>query len=239
MRDAMDDLLREQVDYYRARASEYDEWFLRQGRYDHGAELNARWFAEVDEAVRALEAFGATGEVLELAAGTGLWTQRLARTAASVTVVDSAPEMLALNAARVGSPAVQYVQADLFSWRPARRYDVVFFSFWLSHVPPERFDAFWRLVRECLAPGGRVFFLDGLYTETSTAMDHQLEGPEAAELTRRLNDGREFRIVKVFHRPEELSARLRALGWQPHIQATANYFYFGTATPDPDARLTP
>ena len=34
-------LLREQLDYYRARAAEYDQWWLRQGRYDRGAALNA------------------------------------------------------------------------------------------------------------------------------------------------------------------------------------------------------
>lgn len=39
--------LQEQVDYYRARASEYDEWFYRIGRYDRGREINQRWFNEV------------------------------------------------------------------------------------------------------------------------------------------------------------------------------------------------
>ena len=33
--------------YYQARASEYDEWFLRQGRYDRGSAQNAPWFTEV------------------------------------------------------------------------------------------------------------------------------------------------------------------------------------------------
>ena len=40
------DPLLEQLAYYRARAAEYDEWWLRQGRYDRGAALNAQWFAE-------------------------------------------------------------------------------------------------------------------------------------------------------------------------------------------------
>lgn len=30
------DILQEQIQYYRDRASEYDEWFFRQGRYDRG-----------------------------------------------------------------------------------------------------------------------------------------------------------------------------------------------------------
>jgi demethylmenaquinone methyltransferase/2-methoxy-6-polyprenyl-1,4-benzoquinol methylase len=76
-----DRLIEEQIAYYQARAGEYDEWFLRQGRYDHGPEMNARWFAEVEQVARALEAFAPAGDVLELASGTGLWTQRLAPTA--------------------------------------------------------------------------------------------------------------------------------------------------------------
>ena len=39
-------ILEEQISYYRARAPEYDEWFLRKGRYDVGADDNQRWHAE-------------------------------------------------------------------------------------------------------------------------------------------------------------------------------------------------
>ncbi|MGH2514545.1 MAG: class I SAM-dependent methyltransferase [Ktedonobacterales bacterium] len=223
-----DDLLQQQIAYYRARAGEYDEWFLRQGRYDRGPELNQRWFDDIAVAVRALAAFAPTGDVLELAAGTGLWTQHLLRSAASVTCVDSSPEALALNRERLAGTPVRYLQADLFSWRPDRQYDTIFFSFWLSHVPPERFAPFWETVRAALNPAGRVFFVDALYDGTSTARDHQLEGAEATTLTRRLNDGREYRIVKVFHAPEELQQRLGTLGWNVTVTPTGRYFYYGT-----------
>ncbi|HEX6820199.1 MAG TPA: class I SAM-dependent methyltransferase [Ktedonobacterales bacterium] len=233
MSSPSDTVLQEQIAYYRARANEYDEWFLRQGRYDRGAELNAQWFAEVADVRAALDRFHPAGDVLELACGTGLWTQHLARSARSVTAVDSSPEMLALNQARLASAGsvdnVRYLRANLFAWTPDRRYDAIFFSFWLSHVPPERFAAFWALVREALAPEGRVFFVDSLYTEASTASDHVLEGQEASTLSRRLNDGREYRIVKVFHSPEALGERLRDLGWTAAIHSTPEYFYYGEA----------
>ena len=269
-----DTLLSEQLNYYRARASEYDEWFLRQGRFDHGADENARWFAEATQVADALDATltgqarqsaqaqakNAGLDILEIAGGTGIWTERLQRHAARLTVVDGAAEMLALNRQRVAhaqqaqltntaQPAlatqptatsaaaanllcqVEYVEADLFAWRPARRYDLVFFGFWLSHVPPERFDAFWALVADCLAPHGRAYFVDSSYTETSTARDHQLEGPTATTLTRRLNAGQEYRIVKVFYEPAELTARLATLDWRSDIQATPTYFLYGDAAP--------
>ena len=224
-------LLEQQKAYYRARAEEYDEWFYRRGRYDRGPENNARWLAEAAEVERDLERFAPRGDVLELACGSGIWTLHLARHASSLTAVDSSPEMLALNRARLGDAPVRYVQADIFEWRPDRAYDVVFFSFWHSHVPPECFEPFWGLVRACLKQGGRAYLVDSLHSETSTARDHLFEDPEATTSVRRLNDGREYRIVKVFLRPEQLARRLQPLGWQPHFAATANYFVYGWAAP--------
>lgn len=233
----VDRVLREQIAYYRARAGEYDEWFLRQGRYDRGAEANARWLAEVETVARALDTFHPSGSVLELAAGTGLWTQRLAAYATCLTAVDAAPEALAVNQSRLGERAgVEYIQADLFTWRPEARYDVVFFGFWLSHVPAERFAAFWELVGTALVPGGRVFFVDSLYTPESTARDHRLRGPQASRTTRRLNDGRQYEIVKVFYEPQALTERLGAMGWRADVHATDTYFLYGSATPDTSSR---
>lgn len=227
---ASDRLIEEQIAYYQARAGEYDEWFLRQGRYDHGPEMNARWFAEVEQVARALEAFAPSGNVLELASGTGLWTQRLVTTAQTMTAVDSSSEVHDVSRERLGGAPVRYEVADLFRWQPDRQYDTIFFSFWLSHVPPERLESFWSLVRSALAPGGRVFFVDALYEETSTAKNHQLEGPDAHAVTRRLNDGQEYRIVKVFYRPETLTEELTAWGWRAKIERTPTYFYYGEAT---------
>ena len=154
-------ILDEQIDYYRARAPEYDEWFLRRGRYDRGEAPNREWFEEVGKVREALDRFAPRGEVLELACGTGLWTERLASRSDRLVALDASPEMIALNRTRLGAAEnVEYVQADLFTWRPDRRFDVVFFAFWLSHVPDERFEAFWSLLSDALAPDGRVFFVD-------------------------------------------------------------------------------
>jgi len=224
------DVLTEQIAYYRARAEEYDQWWFRQGRYDQGPEHTAQWFTEVARLQAALAEFGPSGRVLELACGTGLWSRELARYADSLTLVDSSPEVMAINATRVEHPHVQRIQADLFEWQPADTYDVVFFSFWLSHVPLHRFDAFWDLVRRCLKPTGRAFFIDSLYDERSTARDHQLHGPHVTMVDRQLSDGREFRIVKVFYRAADLEHRLRDRGWHADVRSTPTYFLYGSAT---------
>lgn len=220
--------LTQQLDYYRARATEYDQWWYRQGRYDRGAALNAQWFADAAVVSSALGAFRPAGHVLELACGTGIWSERLLPFVSHLTALDGSPEMLAINTARLRSHAVHYIEADIFQWQPSEQFDAVFFSFWLSHVPPEHFAGFWQLVSSCLGPGGRVFFVDSRYEQSSTATDHRLPEAEATMLRRRLNDGREFEIYKVFYDPADLAKRLNELGWLFDIRQTDHYFLYGS-----------
>ena len=208
--DQLGQLLAEQIAYYRARAPEYLDGVLD---LPGGSEIEA-----------ALDGFAPAGDVLELACGPGSWTPRLLQDATSVTAVDAAPEMLAIARNTVGDDdRVRFIEADLFAWRPDRRYDVVFFAFWLSHVPLERFDAFWALVDECLAPGGRVFFADDAYRTA----DELVEGEASSTIRRRLNDGSTHRAVKVPHTPQALERRLAQLGWEIAVSSTAGPFYWG------------
>ncbi len=140
-----------------------------------------------------------------------------------MTAVDAAPEMLAPARNRVADPRVEFVCADLFTWRPDRRGDVVFLGFWLSHVPLERFAAFWALVSDCLVPDGRVCFADDAYRTP----DELVEGPASSTIRRRLPDGTTHRAVKVPHAAGELEARLAQLGWSITVSATSGPFYWG------------
>jgi SAM-dependent methyltransferase len=225
------ELLSQQVQYYRERAPEYDEWFLRQGRYDQGPEHRAEWFREIGLIEAALRDTVSQGDVLELACGTGLWTRHLAQRHSRIVAVDASPEAVAINRGRVGSDSVLYVVADVFTWvPPAARFDAVFFSFWLSHVPPGRFDAFWAIVRTALKPRGQVFFIDSLLEQTSTARDHD-PLDESGTSRRRLNDGREFQIVKVFHEPLALERRLSERGWDGWVRSSGKFFLYGSVRP--------
>ena len=226
------DVVEEQISYYRARASEYDEWFLRQGRYDRGEAHRQAWFGEVAALKQALLEARPRGHCLELACGTGIWTEVLAQHCDAVTAVDASPEVLSINREKLSSSSVRYVEADLFTWRPEETYDFVFFSFWLSHVPQERFAGFWDMVRGALRPGGRAFFVDSLLENDSTARDH---GPldTSGVVERKLNDGRRFQIVKIFYDPADLEARLVSEGWTAKLRPTGRFFFCGEVVPNP------
>jgi SAM-dependent methyltransferase len=211
--DELDSLLAEQVAYYRARATEYDA---------------TSPLAEDDPSratlVRALETFGPSGRVLELACGTGQWTARLARHASDLTAVDSSPEMLTLAANRVRDARVRFIEADIFRWRPDGRYDLAFFAAWLSHVPPQRFDRFWALLDDCLDRTGRVFFIDEL--PAVRAHEQAIPGAVAPTVARPLTSGACYRTVKVFYEPGELEERLAALGWTVSVHLVGWRFFY-------------
>jgi 2-polyprenyl-3-methyl-5-hydroxy-6-metoxy-1,4-benzoquinol methylase len=207
-----DRLLGEQRAYYRALAPDYLDQVLD---LPGGAEV-----------AEALDAFQPRGRVLELACGPGVWTGQLLRHATEVTAVDASSEMLAIAAARTGSERVRFIQADLFTWEPDGRYDVVFMGFWLSHVPAEHFESFWSLVADCLKPDGRVFFADDAYRTP----DELVEGPSSSTIRRLIPAGTAFRLVKVPYQPADLERRLHQFGWHIKVTAAAGPFYWGAGS---------
>lgn len=226
-------VIREQISYYRARALEYDDWFLRRGRYDRGVDATRRWTEQVGEVRDALGATPLDGkDVLELAPGTGIWTQEIFDRAARLTVVDASNEMIALNRLRLGDRArgITYVEADLFEWLPARQFDAVVFCFWISHVPGSRLGRFLQNVTSMLTPGGAVFFVDSRREPTSTAVDHDLPTNDEEVMTRRLDDGREFTVFKNFWSATALERECARAGLDVGVHETADYFQFGVGT---------
>lgn len=223
MNDDSEELIAVQRKYYDERADDYlnpSKPSDRKIRGDPSREL----------IVELIDEFAPVGDVLELACGDGSITREIVRHAESVTALDGSPRMIARNREVVGGPKVRYVVADIFDWKSDRAYDAVVFSFWLSHVPPQRFESFWNLVRVCLKPGGRVCFIDeddrAVFKEDAS----EIAGTPVAK--RKLADGREFDIVKVFWRPDELKQRLRSLGWRIDVRQVGDSFLFGSGSPD-------
>jgi demethylmenaquinone methyltransferase/2-methoxy-6-polyprenyl-1,4-benzoquinol methylase len=200
-------LIGEQIAYYRARAPEYE-----QGAYPVASSLMRRVIGAVPPG----------RDVLELACGTGVWTQLLAPRAKTLTAVDAAPEMIEL--ARPRAPDTTFVAADILDWRPPRRYEVVFFGFWLSHVPEPAFAAFWALVADCLVDGGRVVFVD---EHVAGAGKERWLADGVVERT--LSDGSTHRIVKRYVDPVHLVPQLAALGWHADMARLGPDWVLGQA----------
>jgi demethylmenaquinone methyltransferase/2-methoxy-6-polyprenyl-1,4-benzoquinol methylase len=121
-----------------------------------------------------------------------------------------------VNRSRHGDERLEYVVADLFDYRPVGRYDLIFAGYWLSHVPAGRFQPFWSMLRDALAPNGRVVMVDdGVRAADGT--EQFADDPTGGGAHRQLADGREFTIIKMTYTPRDLEARLADIGWRATV----------------------
>ena len=221
---------REMVDYYEARAGEYDDWYLRRGRYEHGPIHDAAWNAELDAAGRWLDGLPMGGRIVELAAGTGWWSPLLAEKGelwsydAAAAPLERARDRLLAHRLR----AHLHVR-DAWAEPDGDPAGGLFAGFWLSHVDRDRTADFLELAARWLAPGGRLALIDSLPDPQSGAADHD---PVAADgrSVRRLADGREFTVIKVYRTPDETAEALRTAGFTDvSVPTTGRFFLLATA----------
>jgi demethylmenaquinone methyltransferase/2-methoxy-6-polyprenyl-1,4-benzoquinol methylase len=215
-------------EYYAARASEYDDWYRRRGRYSHGPIHDAAWEAELDAAGRWLDALPIAGDIVELAAGTGWWSPLLAEKG-ELSLYDANEAPLELARERLVAHGLRAHLHVRDAWaEPDRQVDALFAGFWLSHVPRGRLEAFLALARRWLKPGGTFAAIDSLPDPQSGATDQP--APSRDRSVRRLADGREFEVVKVYYRPEELRAALLRAGFPTaEVDTTGRFFLLASA----------
>jgi SAM-dependent methyltransferase len=219
----------EMLAYYEARAPEYDDWYLRRGRYARGPIHDAAWNAELDAAGRWLDDLPIHGQIVELAAGTGWWSPLLA-SKGELSLYDAAAAPLERARERLVAHGLRAHLHIRDAWaEPDRQVDAVFAGFWLSHIPRDRLEAFLGIVRRWLKPGGTIAFIDSRLDPQSSAADHPTPTDDVS--IRRLDDGREFTIVKVYYDPAELEAALERAGFEEaSIATTGRFFLTGVAS---------
>src|SRR5512147_1247418 len=98
-----ENILKTQLDYYRARAQEYDESVRQTGRFAGTPPGDPVVDEEWIEIIQALRRLTPGRDTLELACGTGIWTRELLPLSTSLTAIDGAPEMLDANRAKLGA----------------------------------------------------------------------------------------------------------------------------------------
>jgi SAM-dependent methyltransferase len=216
-------ILEETKEYYRQRASQFADWHRHTGKYEGGPPLDQSYFDEAKVLFDALEAEHLTGNVLEIASGTGIWTEAVIKTASALTALDSSREMLEKCRSRLGiNPKIRYVVADFFDWIPDREYDLVTFSFMISHVPASKLDEFVRKLSRCLRPGGRILFVD---QQTQAIKNEDLDQPGGEVAWRTLENGKRFKVIKHFYTQDEIRESFRAHGISVKITNTPTHFF--------------
>ena len=197
--------------YYEARAPEYDDWYLRRGRYARGPIHDAAWNAELDVAGRWLDGLPIAGEIVELAAGTGWWSPLLA-SKGELSIYDGNAAPLDIARERLVAHKLRAHIHVRDAWaRAGSPVDAVFTGFWLSHVPRERLDAFLAVVAAGSSPAARS--PSSIRDRTRSRAPPTTRRPPTTSRVRRLDDGREFTIVKVYWEPGRAGSRAGRAGF--------------------------
>ena len=209
--------------YYAARALEYDRVYDKPERQ---ADLHAlkQW----------LPARFLGRQVLEVACGTGYWTQVIAPVASKMLALDAAPETLQIARARVASRKVSFVEGDAYALPGGRGpFTAAFAGFWFSHVPVQRRRRFLQDLGAALEPGARVVLLDNTFVDGSST---PIAGSDADGNTyqlRALDDGSTHRVLKNFPTEAELLALAAGAGTAATYKAFKYYWVLEYSAPAP------
>lgn len=210
------------VDYYRASAPSYDGVYRKPERQADLRRIEASVSAEF-----------AGRRVLDVACGTGYWTQFIAPFAAHVTGVDAASEMLARARTRVTSANARFVAGDAYALAPdLGAFDGAFAGFFLSHVPKAKLRSFVAQLNSRLLPGARAMFVDNRFVGGSSSPIDGLDAGGNTYQVRRLADGTAHRVLKNFLTENELRSSVDDIGRDIELNQLQYFWVLRYTVPD-------
>lgn len=203
------------ADYYAQRASEYERIYAKPERQADLQALRAR-----------IRQMFAGRKVLELACGTGYWTEVIAGQAIEVLALDLNEEVLEIAKLKnLPEEKVKYRIASAYEIPDiGRSHDALFAGFWWSHVPLARMDLFIEKTTKSVAPGALVAFLDNRYVEGSSTPLSRRDADGNSYQTRKLDDGSTHEVLKNFPSEGELIRRASRHGWGANVELLQHYW---------------
>lgn len=186
-------------DYYARRANEYERIYAKPERQ---ADL-----ARLEDAIPSL----LDGRrVLEIACGTGYWTQFVSARASSILATDVNDEVLTLARRKPYERSnVTFARLDIYSGdRVPGSFDAGLAAFWWSHVPRQDLSRFVEAFHRHLEPDARVVYVDNRYVEGSSSPLTRRDAQGNTYQTRTLEDGSRYEVLKNIPDENEMSEAL-------------------------------
>ena len=203
--------------YYAARAREYERIFARPER-----QANLRMLEEM------IPAQFNGHSVLEVACGTGYWTQHIARTALRILATDLTQETLEVARAKdLPTDKVTFAIANAFDL-PADRgpFEGAYAGFWWSHLRHAEVCRFLESLKPCLAPGAIVVLMDNLYVPGNSTPISRTDAEGNTWQTRTLDNGTTHEVLKNFPTEAQLRAHVEGYGVNCRYVALDYYWLF-------------
>ena len=181
--------------YYADRAYEYNKTYLRPERQKDIKKLH-----------KLLKSLLSGHRVLEIACGTGYWTKTIASVSEFITAVDINEEVLQIaKTRRIASDKVIFVQDDVFLLNKIQNsFSAGFAGFWWSHILKSELKRFLALFHSKLQSDALLIFMDNQRDEGSSTPISRIDIDGNTYQIRKLEDGREYEILKNFPTKKEI-----------------------------------
>jgi len=201
--------------YYSKRAAEYERIYQKPERQRELEWLRGR----IPQLFRART-------VLEVACGTGYWTQFIARSAARVHACDINESVLEIAREKpLPAGKVNFFKADAVSLEGVPGgCDAAFAGFWWSHVKKSDLTHFVRNLSSRLEPRSVVGILDNQYAEGSSTAILRRDAEGNTYQMRSLANGEEYEVLKNFPTAQELADAVRPVAREAHLEALTYYW---------------
>ena len=182
--------------YYAKRAAEYEEIYRRDDPLRR---------AEQAKIVEVMTSRLAGCDILEVACGTGYWTQFLSRAARSICAVDSSCEVLSIAKSKKYDCPIEFMLQDAYNLalRPGT-FEGGAANFWFSHIPRQRIDGFLKAFHARLEAGSPVFIADNVYVPGLGGEFVERDGDENTYKLRQIEGGSQHLILKNYYSTDEL-----------------------------------
>lgn len=181
--------------YYADRAYEYNKTYLRPERQKDIKKLH-----------KLLKTLLRDHIVLEIACGTGYWTKSIASVSKFITAVDINDEVLQIAKNRgVPSNKVIFIQDDVYALNKIQgNFSAGFAGFWWSHILKSKLKQFIRLFHSKLQSNALILFIDNRRVKRSSTPISRMDIHGNTYQIRKLEDGREYEILKNFPTKKEI-----------------------------------
>lgn len=184
-------------EYYNNRACEYEKIYCRDDPIRQ---------SEQNEIVKQMKELFRNRKVLEVACGTGYWTEKIFEVTKYILALDISNEMLSIAREKnIPLSKVKFLQADAYKLEEIEgTFDDGYANFWFSHIPKLRINEFLDAFHKKIGKGSVVFMADNVYIKGIGGELITKKGELNTYKLRELSDGRKYEIIKNYYDKNEL-----------------------------------
>ncbi len=205
------------ISYYDDRAEEYDNIYAKPERQGY-----------LESAAVILKDIFKGKKVIEIACGTGYWTQCIAESAASIFATDINKSVINVaQKKKFLKENVSFALADFYHLRNSKSYEGLFGGFIWSHIPLHDIDRFLISINGAVAPGSVVVFMDNFFVSGNNSPVTYTDDQGNSFQTRKLQNGKTYRILKNFPTESFLEAKLKNFGKDVQV-INLNYYWIAS-----------